>query len=127
MSKFPSINIPVITIIIILLGLFNLNNYYQRYGIEVYNYIEVQEILFSFTNIFPVFMFLMIYLLMSIAQVIDEEGAPTQTNLIVNHKSDSEREMEERRFVRITNIIAGVIVVGSAIRIIYVYCKWWNI
>jgi hypothetical protein len=44
--------LPVISVALVLLAFFDLYFYYSLFGIEIYNYIEVSEIIFSFSTIY---------------------------------------------------------------------------
>lgn len=45
-------NIPLISVIVILLGYFNIYHYFQFFGLNIYNYLDISEIIFSFSSIF---------------------------------------------------------------------------
>jgi hypothetical protein len=43
---------PLVSVILILAGFFNLYNYYNFFGVDITNYVEIGEIVFSFSAIF---------------------------------------------------------------------------
>ena len=45
-------NISIITILIIIVGYYDMYTYYQKFGINIYNYLEPTEIIFAFSSIF---------------------------------------------------------------------------
>jgi len=44
-------SLPIATLLIICLGYFNIHTYYHFFGIKIYNYLDVSEIIFSFVSI----------------------------------------------------------------------------
>jgi hypothetical protein len=64
--------LPLITTGLIVFGMYNLHDYYNRYNISIYNYVDVSEILFSFAEILPVAMLFGMGILYNV--VIENEG-----------------------------------------------------
>lgn len=44
-------HIPLVTIVVLISGYFNIHSYYPSFGISIYNYLDPSEIVFSFSSI----------------------------------------------------------------------------
>lgn len=62
--------LPLLSLAIVLFGIFNLDNLYANYGIEIFNYVEVSEILLSFTDLFQALIYLFGYFVIFIVLFI---------------------------------------------------------
>ena len=44
--------LPAVTLIIVLLGIYNIDRYYDYYDIEIFTFLDTAEVLLSFTDLF---------------------------------------------------------------------------
>jgi len=96
--------LPIISIVIIAISFLNLAFYYSQFGVQIQNYVEVSEIIFSLTTFFSSAFFLVVFAILLL--VITGFGSKGSSDRLKNADDKNSQEMfasyrkSKHRFVR---------------------------
>jgi hypothetical protein len=84
--------LPLITVCTVLIGFLNIYNYYKYFGIEIFNYLDASEIIFSFSSlIFSIILVVPTLLISIIIGAINIEASKRQDREFTTLKIDEDQ------------------------------------
>lgn len=119
-------NLATLTTGIILLGTFNLHSKYEHYGIPIFNYLEVSEILFSFTDVFPAVLIIVLFQLLATV-LVDRLVPLPKLNLDMDFDVEKALDLKTKSKEEVLNNVRRLADELKKVTYSKLYGKWYVI